>query len=433
MLKHKRFIITATLIILVILLVVGFIFLKRNTELFNSPSETDIVKNNDSSPVSTNNPTDLNTLIKKEVKVPDQFKQGLFSRDRRLSLPEDFEISVYEVNLSGPRHMDFTSEGTLIVTDKKAGQIILLPDQNNDQVSDGPITVIDGLRNVHGLDYYNGDLYYAEEDRISVLRNLKEDGSYSSQKLLIDNLPSGDGLTTIAGHVTRTVKIGPDEKIYFTVGSSCNICEEKDEHRAAMLVADLDGSNLEIYATGLRNTVDFTFVKNGDKFEIYGVDNGRDRIGDNIPPEEVNLISQGSDYGWPYCYGDQIANPEFDEKQAYCEKSTELPFLNMQAHSAPLGIINIDSQNLPTELQDNFLITFHGSWNRTTPTGYKVVRVDHTSGDPTISNFITGWLNKDGTKWGRPVGIVASTDGDLYISDDAEGVIYLVRYLPDKS
>lgn len=410
----------------------GFWFAYRNTEFFTKPNREEIIENNSSSP--TNEETidiDLTTLVPKNVIVPEKFKSGIFSEPKTLNLPENFEISVFEANLNAPRHMDFTNEGTLIVTDKKAGQILLLTDTNRDNISDESIIIVDNLRHVHGLDFYNGDLYFGEEDKISVLKDLKEDGSYSKREALIDNLPSGEGTTTIAGHVTRTVRVGPDLKLYFTIGSSCNLCEEKDQRRATMMVANLDGSNPEIFATGLRNTVDFTFIPNFDtekEFDIVGVDNGRDRIGDDLPPEEINLIEQEKDYGWPYCYGNGVNNPEYEDRKEYCQNETEGALYNMQAHSAPLGIINVNNDNLPKELQDNYLITFHGSWNRTTPTGYKLVRIDRNNPDAEPINFVTGWLEENGDKWGRPVGVVTNQAGDIFITDDSQGVVYLVKY-----
>jgi glucose/arabinose dehydrogenase len=234
---------------------------------------------------------------------------------------------------------------------------------------------------------------------------------------VISGLPSG-------GHGTRTIGFGPDGKLYLAIGSSCNVCEEDDERRAAILRFNADGSDQELYASGLRNTVGFTW--NPMNGELWGVDNGRDGLGDDLPPEEVNNILQGKNYGWPYCYGSWQVDPEFedDRQQArFCE-ATEPPLVEMQAHSAPLGLRFLSDPAWPAAWQGNLFIAFHGSWNRSVPTGYKVVRVDR---EGRVEDFITGWLDEDsGDAWGRPVDILFANNR-MYISDDSSGSIYMVQ------
>ena len=185
---------------------------------------------------------------------------------------------------------------------------------------------------------------------------------------------------------------------------------------------NIDGSGGELIASGLRNTVGFTWDPAG---ELWGTDNGRDNIGDDLPPDEVNIITPGKNYGWPFCYGAGVVNPEYaDDPQrvSFCE-STEPPAVELQAHSAPLGLRFLEDPAWPPEWQDNLFIAFHGSWNRTQPTGYKVVRVDR---DRQVSDFITGWLDPNsGDYWGRPVDIIFANN-KMYISDDFSGSIYEV-------
>ncbi|MCA9379414.1 PQQ-dependent sugar dehydrogenase, partial [Candidatus Dojkabacteria bacterium] len=252
-------------------------------------------------------------------------------------------------------------------------------------------------------------------------------GSFAQKEVLIPDLPTG-------GHVTRTIKIGPDQKIYLSTGSSCNVCEESDNRRAAIVRYNLDGTGPEVYASGLRNSVGMQFARaadNGD-WVLWTVDNGRDRIGDDIPPEEVNIIGEfGLDFGWPYCYGDQIPNPEFTDRAEYCTQNTVLPSYSLQAHSAPLGITFTpyafgSRTDFPEYLTSYAFITYHGSWNRSVPTGYKVVMINSLEIGSAAQDFITGWLDENGESWGRPVDIGFGPDGNMYISDDKAGVIYRV-------
>lgn len=269
---------------------------------------------------------DPNLITQATLLVPEQYKKGIFSVPKKLSIPQGFSTSIYAGGFSEPRFFDFDSSGNMYLADK-SGKIYLIKDNDKNGISDQIIMVDDNLRIPNSVDYFQGDLYSAEEDKIVVYNKINPDGTYAEKKVLISGLPAGKG------HKTRTVVIGDDQKIYVSVGSSCNVCEETDARRAAIVRYNLDGSGEEIFAGGLRNSVGFAFYQN----QIWSVDNGRDQIGDDIPPEEVNILTKGSNYGWPYCYGNQINNPEFPDKKDYC-KTTQLPRFNMQAHSAPLGL-----------------------------------------------------------------------------------------------
>ncbi|HEC64394.1 MAG TPA: oxidoreductase [bacterium] len=424
--KRKTIFITIGIAILVLVSILLYL-INSNTHFINF--------NIDSEQIASNNENfsdaDLSTFSEQTLIVPERFKEGTFSEERKLNLPEGFEISVYASGLNAARHFDFDLNNNMYVTDRKGGRLLFLPDDDGDRVADKVEVTDDDLTNPHGIDIFDGDLYLAEEHQVVVYRSINQDGTYFKKEVLISDLPSG------SGHSTRTIRIGPNEKIYLTVGSSCNVCEEKDNRRAAMLEFDLDGSNQRIYAEGLRNTVDFTFAnrKVDGTFEIWSVDNGRDLIGDDIPSEEVNVIEAGEHYGWPFCYGKGIVNPEYEGKQNdFCKNESVYPLYEMQAHSAPLGLSFIplggDMQefSFPTVLQDNLFIAFHGSWNRTVPTGYKVVRIDTSVDDPQVVDFVTGWLGENGQSWGRPVGISFDANGDMFISDDKAGAVYKVSY-----
>jgi glucose/arabinose dehydrogenase len=254
-----------------------------------------------------------------------------------------------------------------------------------------------------------------------VYRTIKLDGSYSKKEVLINDIGGG-------GHVTRTIVIGPDEKIYVSIGSTCNVCEETDPNRAAVVQYNLDGSGGKLFASGLRNSVGIVFHYSNalNKSQLWSVDNGRDDIGDNLPLEEVNIIEQGKNYGWPYCHSFLEVNPEFPERFSYCKMQTQPPAFGMQAHSAPLSISFPPLVSAWQGLSNVAFIAFHGSWNRTVPTGYKVVHLDTTNSNSQTIDFISGWYETDGNVWGRPVDIKFDSTGRMFISDDKAGAIYLV-------
>jgi glucose/arabinose dehydrogenase len=401
--KKKVFLIVIGLILLVVLAFVG-LWVKNNTSLFtNKISDQELAQNN------------LNKDA--NYQLVEQVVDG-----KKLNVPNGFTMTVFARDIGSARFMTTGPDNTIYAGTKDNDNIYAIKDTNGDGVADYANVIEAGLNSPHSVFYYKNDLYLGEENRVSVYRGIKPDGSFDTKDILVDDLPAGNRLTG-GGHKTRTVVIGPDEKLYVSVGSSCNVCIEDDERRATIMRYDLNGQNGEIFATGLRNTVGFDFLGN----EIYGADMGRDQIGDDIPPEEINIIKQGKDYGWPYCYGDGIFNPEFPDKQEFCANQTEKPFFNMQAHSAPLDLKFVPEnvkQKWPTAYQSGMLVALHGSWNRTVPTGYKVVWIDTSGERPKQYNFLSGWLGQNAEAWGRPVGFTFDSQGSLYISDDKQNLIY---------
>jgi glucose/arabinose dehydrogenase len=220
--------------------------------------------------------------------------------------------------------------------------------------------------------------------------------------------------------------------MYVSAGSSCNVCIEKDPRRAAVMEFNPDGSGQRIFAKGLRNAVGLAVNPKTDS--IWATVNGRDMLGDDLPPEViVDLGKDGGDFGWPYCYGDRVPDSNFTKPGDNRCQTVIPPKVQMQAHSAPLGLAFYEGSEFPAEYRNNLFVAFHGSWNRSVPTGYKVVRVKlDEKGQPQggAEDFITGWLapreTKRGRWMGRPVGIVFGGDGAMYLSDDADGVIYRV-------
>jgi glucose/arabinose dehydrogenase len=241
----------------------------------------------------------------------------------------------------------------------------------------------------------------------------------SNERRIITDLPnSGE-------HITRTVLIGPDGKLYVSIGSSCNVCDETDPHRAAVWVYNPDGSGGHRYAYGLRNAVGMAV--NPVTHETWVTNMGRDLLGDNIPPDTIYSLRAGANYGWPRCHAGNIIDPDMG-KPGDCN-GVEQPLVKIQAHSAPLGLAFYSASAFPASYRGLF-VAYHGSWNRSVPTGYKVVFIPldgqgHVAGPP--QDFATGWLH-DGSASGRPVGLAVGPDGALYLSDDAAGLIYRITY-----
>ena len=231
------------------------------------------------------------------------------------------------------------------------------------------------------------------------------------------------------GHSTRTIVFGdaPDSAMYVSIGSSCNLCIEKDSDRAVVMRYDTDGSHGRVFARGLRNAVGLAIAPRTGA--LWATVNERDNIEpnhENLPPDRLDIVTDGGDYGWPYCYGDHMPNPEYHDP-ARCQRETP-PVLGFQAHSAPLGLTFLQSATaFPAAYRGDVLVAFHGSWNRRIPTGDKVVRVHIADGKPVgYDDFITGWQRNNGSRWGRPVDVIVARDGSVLVSDDLAGVIYRV-------
>ena len=346
-----------------------------------------------------------------------------------LKLPDGFGISIYARNLDAPRVLQVDPNGRLLVSVPNAGTIVRLIDANNDGVAERTETLLSRLTKPHGfwVDKRAGScaneqcrLFVAEEDKVSVYVFDSQGNTVQLKKKLAD-LPRG------GNHVTRSLYYEPStDLLLVAIGSSCNVCNEEDNRRAAIIAMNSNGDNQRMYATGLRNTV---FMTKGPDGKVYGTDMGRDHLGDNLPPEEVNIIEEGKNYGWPICYGNNIHDTNFD-KNTYVQNPCNdkvAPIAEMQAHSAPLGLVFIPGSGWPSAYRGDLIVAFHGSWNRTVPTGYKLVRVrlDNQGKYEGIEDFITGW--HDGkTTHGRPVDVLITSDNNMYVTDDKTGYVYRI-------
>ncbi|MNR94399.1 Glucose / Sorbosone dehydrogenase [compost metagenome] len=335
-----------------------------------------------------------------------------------IRLPKGFHLSVFASGLEGVRMMALSPQGDLTVTQPRAGRVLILPDRNGDGKAERTVVFAKDLNRPHGLAWRDGDLYVAETGAVVKLSDADGDGIAETKQTITRDLPEG-GM-----HWTRTLGFGPDGYMYVSVGSSCNVCVEEDRRRATILRFKPDGSDLTIYARGLRNAVGFAWSPTTK--ELWATENSRDRLGNDIPPDELNAIKFGSHYGWPYCYGNRQPDPAHDEAD-FCAR-TEPMALGFQAHSAPLGIAFYTGKQFPAEYRGDAFVAFHGSWDRNPPTGYKVVRVRFENGKPKrYEDFATGWL-RGRTDWGRPVDVLTAPDGSLFVTDDSGGRIYRITY-----
>ncbi|WP_293914072.1 sorbosone dehydrogenase family protein [Deinococcus sp.] len=333
------------------------------------------------------------------------------------SVPQGFAVTTYAEGFQKPRLMVLSPGGDVFLSDSSAGKIYVM---RGGAVAQSKQVFAEGLNQPHGLAFHGGYLYVANTDGVVrfAYKSGDQKASGEAQKLLA--LPSG------SGHSTRTVVFGPDNKMYVATGSSCNVCEESDTRRAAVWVYDEGGKNGQAYATGLRNAVGLEWYGG----TLYATNNGRDNLGDNIPPEGFYKLAQGRDFGWPYCYTTQpgeaqIWDKDFGKKSAEVCKASTPAFALTTAHSAPLGLAFYTGKAFPAAYQGMMFVALHGSWNRSEKSGYKVVMIDPKSGK--VQDFLTGFLSGGATK-GRPVALLSLPDGSMLLTDDDSGKVYRITY-----
>jgi glucose/arabinose dehydrogenase len=339
---------------------------------------------------------------------------------QRLSALPGFKVSVFASRLDNPRGMALSPDGVLYVCDMKDGCVLALEDPDGKGYCSRPQTVIQGLDHPHSLVFWGGELYVGETTRIS--RFTLSEGL----------LGASDGHTVIAlppggRHFTRTLDFGPDGKLYVSIGSTCDACEEKDERYGTICRLNTNGTAFEIYARGLRNAVGIRFRPGTS--QLWASGNGRDYLGDDLPPEGFYLVEPAKHYGWPYSYslnGKTVPDPDLGKKGI---RQTGQPVFEYQAHTAPLGINFYTGQAFPAKFKEGLFVCFHGSWNRSIPVGYKVVffplAKNKLSGKPV--DFLWGFLQGP-ERVGRPVDVINGARGELFVSDDYAGRIFKVVY-----
>lgn len=340
-----------------------------------------------------------------------------------LNLPEGFKIEVYARGVDGARSMAMGDNGTLFVGTRTENNVYAIQDTDGDFKADN-IIVLDTMEVPNGIAMRNGDLYVAQVGSLWKYPNIEDQiGGELEKELIYDDFP------TEFHHGWKYIAFGPDDKLYVPVGAPCNICNrtDEDERFATISRMDPDGSNREIYARGVRNSVGFTW--HPDTKQMWFTDNGRDMLGDDIPPCELNTVTEaGQHFGYPFCHGGIVKDPEFGDLRP-CSDFVN-PALQLDAHVAPLGIKFYTGTMFPAAYKGKAFIAEHGSWNRSKKVGYRIMMVDIQDGEAISTKpFIDGWLDEVAQKaTGRPVDILMLKDGSMLISDDFGDAIYRVSY-----
>jgi len=340
----------------------------------------------------------------------------------KIKLPQGFSIEMYAENIENARQMALGDNGTVFVGSRKAGNVYALIDSNNDFKAESKIIIASNLFMPSGLAFHDGSLYVAEVDKIWRYPNIEKTlPQIPTPDLVYDKLPN------ISHHGWKFITFGPDGKLYIPVGAPCNICESELPF-ASILKLDLETKQTVIVAKGVRNSVGFDF--HPQTGELWFTDNGRDMMGDNLPDDELNRVTQpGQHFGFPYIHNTNIADPEYRNVQI-ANRNTP-PVLTLGAHVAALGMMFYQGQQFPESYKNTILIAQHGSWNRSNKVGYRLMQVElDNSQVKSYKPFATGWLQGE-ESWGRPVDIMMLNDGSILVSDDFADAIYRISY--DKS
>jgi glucose/arabinose dehydrogenase len=339
-----------------------------------------------------------------------------------IKLPPGFKLSVF-AEVENARSLALSPAGIVYVGNRNEDKVYAVQDTDGDFVADKKWVLDTGLNMPNGVAFRDGDLYVAEVSRI-----LKYEGIESKLDNPGEPVVVYDKFPTETHHGWKYIAFGPDGKLYVPVGAPCNICEPTDPVYAAIHRMNADGTGLELFASGVRNTVGFTWHPQSN--ELWFTDNGRDMLGDDIPPCELNYApKQGLHFGYPYCHGGTIKDPEFGDKRA-CDEFTK-PALNFGAHVAPLGLKFYTGSMFPAEYQNQLIVAEHGSWNRSKKSGYKLnlVKINSNNEVTGSETFASGWLNEETQEVsGRPVDVLQLPDGSLLVSDDHAGKIYRITY-----
>ena len=338
----------------------------------------------------------------------------------KLRVPDGFVLTRAAEGLGNARMLVVAGEN-VYVTRRQEGDVLLLVDDGTGELS-APV-IAASRPGVHGLAIHEGVAYLATPHEI-FRGDVLADGTFGPLDMIIHDLPDA------GQHHTRTVQIGPDEMMYISVGSTCNECDEPNPENATILRASLDGKSRTIWATGLRDTIGWGW--HPETGELWGMDHGIDWLGDEIPPEELNKVERGKKYGWPYFWGNNQVNPRLDPPEglakAELQKVSTPIVLGYTAHAAPMQMSFYDGPQFPVEYRGDAFVSMRGSWNRTPPAGYEVVRVHFQNGEAqSFEPFVTGFVTPDG-EHGRPCGNAVAADGSLLFTDDRNGVLYRVAY-----
>jgi glucose/arabinose dehydrogenase len=344
-----------------------------------------------------------------------------------IRMPPGFSIDLYAEGMPAARSMALGANGTvfvgtfgLLTGQQNVGKVFAVRDANNDGRADEVLTIAEGLNQPNGVAFHNGALYVAEMQRI-----IRYDGIEGRLKNPPSPVVVKDGFTPSGNHQWRYIAFGPDGKLYIALGAPCNVCKA-DEPYATIARMNPDGSGFEIYARGVRNSVGLAFhPQNG---QLWFTDNGRDTLGDNIPSDELNHVTEaGQHFGFPACHQGEVADPEFGKGTTCAEFRP--PAVKLGPHVAALGLRFYTGKMFPDEYQNELFIAQHGSWNRKNPLGYRIGLVHVHDGRYSSGQriFAEGWL-QGRQPWGRPSDLLQLADGSMLVSDDLQGKIYRITY-----
>ena len=349
------------------------------------------------------------------------FAQGSGNLDS-ITLPDGFEIDYYARDIQGARTLRLSEDGTLFIGTRGAGNLYAIPNATESTKASEVIELASGMTAPNGLEVIDGNLYVAEVGRVLRYDDIEANLNNLPQPTVITNALPKEG-----HHGWRYMALGPDGKMYIAIGAPCNVCELSDFYGSISRM-NIDGSGLEVFATGVRNSVGFDW--HPETGALWFTNNGRDMMGDDIPPDTLHKApEQGLHFGFPYCHGGDIPDPQFGA-QRECSEFTE-PAANLTPHGATLGMRFYTGEMFPEEYTNQILIAEHGSWNRSIPIGYRVMmaQVDENNDVIDYVPFAEGWLNEQtGEAWGRPVDVQVMPDGALLVSDDANNAIYRISY-----
>jgi len=339
-----------------------------------------------------------------------------------IKMPDGFKIDIYSLSVKNARQMALGAKGTLFVGTRKEGLIYALQDKDGDNYAETKFVIAEGLRMPSGLVFHNGDLYVGAVSKILKFSDIENNLENPPEAIVVsDNFPD-DG-----HHGWKYLGLGPDNKLYIPVGAPCNVCDEAGY--AEIRTMNLDGSDIQTYAKGVRNSVGVAWHPLSK--ELWFTDNGRDWLGDDSPDCELNHAPEaGLHFGFPYCHQGDTIDPEFGEGKSCSDYVA--PEINLGPHVAPLGLDFYTGTVFPQSYQNNAFIAEHGSWNRAEKIGYRIKRIEfdaeHKASKQEV--FAEGWLSDDKSEvWGRPNDVLNMPDGSMLISDDFAGVIYRVTYL----
>ncbi len=365
---------------------------------------------------------DIEVKASKDGSVPALTKASDALPLNTIRMPKGFSISVF-AEVDNARSMAMSPNGTLFVGNRNEDKVYAVKDTDGDFKADKKWTIASGLNMPNGVAFKDGNLYVAEVSRITKFSDIeKKLDNPGKPEVVYDKFP------TESHHGWKYIAFGPDGKLYVPVGAPCNICESKEPIYASINRMNADGTGLENFVSGVRNTVGFTW--HPESKEIWFTDNGRDMLGDDVPPCELNTASKaGMHFGYPYCHGGTIKDPDFGDKRP-CSDFTK-PAQNLGAHVAPLGLKFYTGDMFPAQYKNQLFIAEHGSWNRSRKNGYRIslVKVDGKGKSVGYETFASGWMDPATQKvWGRPVDVLILSDGSMLVSDDQAGVIYRITY-----